>query len=149
LEDDREDFEAMIDREMREEKYGKKGGASGSAGAGGRGRLLRGEDDDFDEDYDEDEGTADERTRVKDEPMDDAPFGSPSPAPAQHQPMEVEKLAPPPAKKIDVKDLFPSFEHGKTLEFTELFAMRPRKKRRVATDGVKRALTARSLNPSF
>ncbi|BGP00755.1 Atypical/TAF1 protein kinase [Rhodotorula toruloides ATCC 204091] len=149
LEDDREDFEAMIDREMREEKYGKKGAASGasSAAAGGRGRLLRGEDDDFDEDYDEDEGTADERTRVKDEPMDDTLFGSPSPAPAQHQPMEVEKLAPPPAKKIDVKDLFPSFEHGKTLEFTELFAMRPRKKRRVATDGVKLALPTLSEVP--
>ncbi|TNY19545.1 Atypical/TAF1 protein kinase [Rhodotorula diobovata] len=155
LEDDREDFEAMIDREMREEKYGKAGAAAvggaarqaGQAGAAG-GRLVRGEEDDFDEDYDED-GDADMATAaapsvVKEEPTDgDELFGAASPGPstaAGGQALEVERLAAPPAKKVEVRDLFPQFEPGKTLEFTELFGSRPRKKRRVITEAVKLAL---------
>lgn len=159
LEDDREDFEAMIDREMREEKYGKAGAAAvggaarqaGQAGAAG-GRLVRGEEDDFDEDYDED-GDADMATAaapsvVKEEPTDgDELFGAASPGPstaAGGQALEVERLAAPPAKKVEVRDLFPQFEPGKTLEFTELFGSRPRKKRRVITEGVKRRSSLRS-----
>ncbi|BGP46994.1 hypothetical protein JCM10450v2_002846 [Rhodotorula kratochvilovae] len=144
LDDDREDFEAMIDREMREEKYGKAGAAAvGGAAAKGKAagaRLLRGEEDDFDEDYDEEDEpmTAAATPAVKEEPTDgDELFGSPSPPPTQ---LEVEKLAPPPAKTVDVKDLFPQFEKGKVLDFTELFGTRPRKKRRVITEGVKLAL---------
>ncbi|GAA5861842.1 hypothetical protein JCM8547_008572 [Rhodosporidiobolus lusitaniae] len=154
LEDDREDFEAMIDREMREERFGKKTqvGTSKAAGTGGAavggGRLLRGEEDDFDEDYDEEDEPMADAKAVKTEPRDDDDdadlFGSPSPEPTaqqqQQRSMEVEQLAPPPAKKVDVKELFPSFEYGAKLDFTELFGMRPRKKRRVATEGVKLAL---------
>lgn len=154
LEDDREDIEALIDREMREEKgaaaAGRAGGAAGAGSAAkGKGKaLLRGEEDDFDEDYDGDEGMEDAATvAVKEEPADadDLFSAAPSPAPGlaaarpPPPPLQVEKLAPPPAKKVDVKDLFPSFEPGKTLDFTELFGTRPRKKRRVVTEGVKRA----------
>ncbi|GAA5974601.1 hypothetical protein JCM5350_001213 [Sporobolomyces pararoseus] len=149
LEDDREDYEAMIDREMREERSGagkkQQKGASGSSK-----QLLRGEEDDFDEDYDEDETMQDSQqlqTQVKAEPADDDDdlFGgsdsSPPPQGGQAQePMQVENLAAPPPKKVDVQDLFPSFAYGKTLEFTDLFAMRPRKKRRMAREGVKLAL---------
>ncbi|GAA6024205.1 hypothetical protein JCM10207_006780 [Rhodosporidiobolus poonsookiae] len=138
LDDDREDFEAMIDREMREEKFGKPAGAANGAAKGKA--LLRGEEDDFDEDYDEEDALMAD-SRVKREPDEDGDLfgGSPSP-PAQLQPMEVERIAAPPAKKADVKDLFPTFEYGSKLDFTELFAMRPRKKRRVVTEGVKLAL---------
>ncbi|GAA5834228.1 hypothetical protein JCM11251_000576 [Rhodosporidiobolus azoricus] len=144
LDDEREDFEAMIDREMREERYGKSGTAAGSSKGAGGGRLLRGEEDDFDEDYDEDETMADSAAKVKQElDEDDDLFGgssSPAQQGAEVQPMQVEQLAPPPARKIDVKELFPTFEYGAKLDFTELFAMRPRKKRRVVTEGVKLAL---------
>lgn len=182
LDDEREDFEAMIDREMREEREGKPtagargpsqgqatgAGAGGAAGAGKGAALLRGEEDDFDEDYDEEEPAAGDRDqpmpdaepRVKEEPLD-APdlYSSAAPTPvgdaqpvtpsqpadkseSQFQPlsMQLENLAPPPSRQVDVKELFPTFEPGKTLAFTDLFAMRPRKKRRVAGEGVKRSL---------
>ncbi|GAA5849102.1 hypothetical protein JCM5353_002538 [Sporobolomyces roseus] len=151
LEDDREDYEAMIDREMREEmSKGSKKQQKNASQAKGK-QLLRGEEDDFDEEYDEDETMGDSQPQVKAEPQDDdddddlfgGSDGSP-PArdmPAQ-DPMQVEDLAAPPARTVDVKDLFPSFEYGKTLEFTDLFAMRPRKKRRVAKEGLKLALPA-------
>lgn len=165
LEDDREDYEAMIDREMREEmdkEAKKRKKLEKETGGKAKGKqLMRGEEDDFDEEDDEDEAMKDDTTttttRVKDEPKDDDDeddlFGgsdSSSPPPAHQQPqsnvsqlptqdpIQVENLAAPPAKQVDVKDLFPSFEYGKTLEFTDLFAMRPRKKRRVAKEGVKR-----------
>ncbi|GAA5893952.1 hypothetical protein JCM8208_001289 [Rhodotorula glutinis] len=157
LEDDREDFEAMIDREMREEKYGKAGAAAvgGAAKKGGQAaavaRLVRGEEDDFDEEYDEEDepmpaATAAATPVVKEEPADadDDLFGATSPAAAAGaapaRALEVEDLAAPPAKQADVRDLFPSFEPGKVLDFTELFGTRPRKKRRVITEGVKLAL---------
>ncbi|GAA5883293.1 hypothetical protein JCM16303_007351, partial [Sporobolomyces ruberrimus] len=167
LEDDREDYEAMIDREMREEmdkEAKKRKKLEKETGGKAKGKqLMRGEEDDFDEEDDEDEAMKDDTTttttRVKDEPKDDDDeddlFGgsdSSSPPPAHQQPqsnvsqlptqdpIQVENLAAPPAKQVDVKDLFPSFEYGKTLEFTDLFAMRPRKKRRVAKEGVKLAL---------
>jgi len=146
LEDDREDYEAMIDREMRQEmNRGSKKQQKNASQAKGK-QLLRGEEDDFDEEYDEDETMGDSQLQVKAEPQDDDDddlFGgsdtSPPPRdmPAQ-DPMQVEDLAAPPARTVDVKDLFPSFEYGKTLEFTDLFAMRPRKKRRVVKEGLKR-----------
>ncbi|GAA5988754.1 hypothetical protein JCM11641_006528 [Rhodosporidiobolus odoratus] len=143
LNDDREDFEAMIDREMREEKFGGIGAGSSKPAAVGGGKLLRGEEDDFDEEYDEeDEPMRDGAAAVKQEPRDeddDDLFGSPSPAPeAPQQDIVIEQ--PPPKKTVDVKDLFPSFEPGAKLDFTDLFAMPPRKKRRVAAEGVKLAL---------
>ncbi|GAA5893262.1 histone acetyltransferase [Sporobolomyces salmoneus] len=162
LEDEREDYEAMIDREMREEQSGKtsnkKQQQQQQQKTGTSKGLLRGEEDDFDEDYDEDETMLDPQlfqTQVKAEPRDedDDLFGgsdSSSPPPQHPQtaptqdPMQVENLAAPPAKKVDVKDLFPSFEYGKTLEFTDLFAMRPRKKRRMAKEGIKLALPSTS-----
>ncbi|GAA6041854.1 hypothetical protein JCM8097_004508 [Rhodosporidiobolus ruineniae] len=144
VEDDREDMEAIIDREMRQERFGgPKAGAGPSAGGG---RLLRGEEDDFDDDEDYDEpmtSAATPAAAVKQEPRDedDDLFGSPS---GQQRgvdlPMDYERLAPPPKKEADVKELFPGFEYGAKLDFTDLFAMRPRKKRRIATDGVKLAL---------
>lgn len=160
LDDEREDFEAMIDREMREERDGKAGTAAATAKAqpqaNGRAAasLMRGEEDDFDEDYDdEDEPMAGSEPKVKEEPLDTVGLdGSATPAAdqsltqpsgstqTQTQPLslQLENLAPPPSRQVDVKELFPSFEPGKTLAFTDLFAMRPRKKRRVVTEGVKR-----------
>jgi len=137
LEDEREDFEAMIDREMREEKFGKPAASASRAGAG---KLMRGEEDDFDEDYDEKDEPMGDAPAVKQEPReeDDDLFGSPPPE-AEQEPMEFERLAAPPARKADVKDLFPTFREGAKLDFTELFGMRPRKKRRVVNEGVKRA----------
>ena len=92
--------------------------------------------------------------KVKEEPLDTVGLdGSATPAAdqalaqsaadstqTQTQPLslQLENLAPPPSRQVDVKELFPSFEPGKTLAFTDLFAMRPRKKRRVVTEGVKR-----------
>lgn len=160
LEDEREDYEAMIDREMREEQSGRgKKQAKASQSAAPSRQLLRGEEDDFDEDYDEDEPMQETplQTQVKAEPADeDDLFGgsdsSPPPqtaAPQAQEEIQVESLAAPPAKKVDVKDLFPSFEYGKTLEFTDLFAMRPRKKRRMAREGVKRELLLLSLRAAF
>lgn len=161
LDDEREDFEAMIDREMREERDGIVAGkgattaAGNKAAANGRAALMRGEEDDFDEEYDEpdeDQPMADAEPRVKEEPVDhlgldgSAPPAESSlpstqqeaaPAPAQLS-LQLENLAPPPSRQVDVKELFPSFEPGKTLAFTDLFAMRPRKKRRVVSEGVKR-----------
>lgn len=167
LDDEREDFEAMIDREMREEREGEPSAAGPSKApaaytAAGRGTLLRGEEDDFDEDYDEEDGAGDTgmtdaTPRVKEEPLEPA-FGSldQSATPGavdsvattqtdlqpqtQMSAIQLENLAPPPSRQVDVKDLFPTFEPGKTLAFTDLFAMRPRKKRRVVTEGVKREL---------
>lgn len=156
LDDEREDFEAMIDREMREERDGKAGAAKAQPQANGRAAasLMRGEEDDFDEDYDEeDEPMAGSEPKVKEEPLDTVGLdGSATPAAdhsltqpsgstqTQTQPLslQLENLAPPPSRQVDVKELFPSFEPGKTLAFTDLFAMRPRKKRRVVTEGVKR-----------
>ncbi len=91
-------------------------------------------------------------SKVKEEPLDTIGLdGSATPADSsltqpsgstqpQTQPLslQLENLAPPPSRQVDVKELFPSFEPGKTLAFTDLFAMRPRKKRRVVTEGVKR-----------
>ncbi|KWU47600.1 Atypical/TAF1 protein kinase [Rhodotorula sp. JG-1b] len=169
LDDEREDFEAMIDREMREERDGKAGTAAATATAqpqaNGRAAasLMRGEEDDFDEDYDdEDEPMAGSEPKVKEEPLDTIGLdGSATPAADQSltQPfgstqtqthplsLQLENLAPPPSRQVDVKELFPSFEPGKTLAFTDLFAMRPRKKRRVVTEGVKLALPELSEVP--
>ncbi|GAA5955694.1 hypothetical protein JCM8115_006825 [Rhodotorula mucilaginosa] len=170
LDDEREDFEAMIDREMREERDGKAGTATATAGtktqANGRAAatLMRGEEDDFDEDYDdEDEPMTGSEPKVKEEPLDTVGLdGSATPAAdqalaqsaadstqTQTQPLslQLENLAPPPSRQVDVKELFPSFEPGKTLAFTDLFAMRPRKKRRVVTEGVKLALPELSEVP--
>ncbi|GAA5937245.1 histone acetyltransferase [Sporobolomyces koalae] len=158
LDDDREDYEAMIDREMREERTGK--GAPSQKGAAGK-QLLRGEEDDFDDFDEEDEqdvtvGDSQGQTRIKAEPDvdevegDDDLFGG-SDSPPQideprlaHEPIQVENLAAPPLRKVDVKDLFPRFEYGQTLEFTDLFAMRPRKKRKVVKESVKLALPSSS-----
>ncbi|ORY53385.1 hypothetical protein BCR35DRAFT_310520 [Leucosporidium creatinivorum] len=55
--------------------------------------------------------------------------------------MSVEPLAPPPMmKQANVKDLFPDFDYGKTLDFTDLFGTRPRKKQKTKTESVKLAL---------
>ncbi|GAA5977901.1 hypothetical protein JCM21900_003126, partial [Sporobolomyces salmonicolor] len=142
LDDEREDYEAVIDREMREE--GNK--ANRAAAARPSGALLRGEEDDFDEDYDEDDTV---QGGVKQEPTDDARdlFGGSPSLPSVAVPIQVENLAPPPTRKVDVKELFPGFEYGKTLEFTDLFAMRPRKKRRLAKEGVTLALPAANELP--
>lgn len=144
------DLEAQVDRDMYDEKYLGRGAQSVKKSGGAA--LMRGEEDDFDDDDDEDEEMEDAtagRAKVKQEPRDedDDLFGSGDDddeagqqgAPAGER-MSVEPLAPPPMmKQANVKDLFPDFDYGKTLDFTDLFGTRPRKKQKTKTEAVKRA----------
>ncbi|MCO5588229.1 hypothetical protein L7F22_042184 [Adiantum nelumboides] len=98
---------------------------------------IRGEDDDFDEDADA-EGEEDESydvplnqqqqsqsIKVKEEPVDvvmQSPPSSPS------EPTPPPALAPQP---VDVKQLWPGFEEGAILNFTDLFTSAPRKRRKM------------------
>lgn len=89
------------------------------------------DDDDEDEggdglfgDGDDDEAEA-EPVVLEGEPTEGATAAPPSPA---YEPI----AAPPPMKQIDVNELFPRFSKGKTLDFTELFSTRPRKRVRKA-----------------
>lgn len=141
--DEREDYEALVDSEMYNEKWS--GAKSSVTAAGARGgTLLRGEEDDFDDDDDGSGGggggDGDRAAMVKEEPVDDDLFGG-GPDEDRYTEMSVEPIAPPPPiQQVSVKDLFPEFEYGKVLDFTHLFATRPRKRRRKQFDGVKRQL---------
>lgn len=145
------DLEAQVDREMYDEKYLGKGAQS--VKKSGAGKLMRGEEDDFDDDDEEDEEMEDATggpAQVKQEPRDeDDLFGSDGDDEEEGQGaqqgaptgdhMSVEPLAPPPMmKQANVKDLFPDFDYGKTLDFTDLFSTRPRKKQKTKTESVKR-----------
>lgn len=137
------DLEAQVDREMYSEKYRKAGLKAVAAPA----KLMRGEEDDFDDDEEEDEG--EEGAVVKEEPMeqDDDLFGSGEDEEGYKE-MSVEPIAPPPPmKEVSVKDLFPDFEYGKVLDFTDLFSTssRPRKRQKKTFPSVKRAFELTSL----
>lgn len=81
---------------------------------------VRGEVDDFDdEDNDADAGGDAEELempRFKEEPW-------------AHGPLEALRAESPPRR--DVKEIWPGFEHDAVLNFTELFASRPAKRRRL------------------
>lgn len=126
------DLEAQVDREMYSEKYSRTGNANGKATAGGGTKsLLRGEEEDFDDDDDEEEDQPmslkqeDEEERYRGESADPIPL--------------------PPMRQINVKELFPKFEYGQVLDFTDLFSARPRKKPRIDYEPVKRTLSSLSL----
>ncbi|KAM0746937.1 hypothetical protein T439DRAFT_350223 [Meredithblackwellia eburnea MCA 4105] len=157
-EDGKEDYEGLVDREIYDEQYGAK--ASTSSGAQG-GRLMRGEEDDFDDEEEEEEEDAagegegvggatasKEGVKVKAEPMDEDDLlggsaGGATTETAQYRPPSVEPIAPPPPmRQVRVQDIFPEFEYGKILDFTEMFAARPHKKRRKQLEGAKFALPA-------
>ncbi|KAL8280182.1 hypothetical protein RQP46_007512 [Phenoliferia psychrophenolica] len=135
--DDREDYEALVDKEMYSEKWNGNKAVSGPAGPK---KLMRGEEDDFDDDDDDEAAGGDGGARVKEEPMDEDLFGGDDDE-ERYKEVSVGPIAPPPPiQQIGVKDLFPEFEYGKVLDFTHLFATRPRKRRRNQFDGVKLAL---------
>jgi hypothetical protein len=126
------DLEAQVDREMYSEKYHKAGLKAVAAPA----KLMRGEEDDFDEDdEDEDEEMEDGTVKVKREQEEgDDPFGSgEEDGEERYREVSAEVIAaPPPMKKVDVKALFPDFDYGKILDFTNLFstAKRPSKRQK-------------------
>lgn len=171
--DDRTDYEDIINKEMESEKYQKQGQASVAKS----GALVRGEEDDFDDDEDDEEeegrgqvgSGADggmvvepagpqpaqfkrEASEDYDEDDDDDEDGGDGlfgdgdddegeveavaiegqapedEVPAARSPGYEPIAAPPPMKQTDVKELFPRFNKGKTLDFTELFSTRPRKR---------------------
>jgi transcription initiation factor TFIID subunit 1 len=83
---------------------------------------------------------------IKQEPTDDNYYGNnvtfdqSTLDEANADRMSVDPVpAPQPRRPVDVKELFPSFDYGKTLDFTELFSTsyRPRKRQKTATDGSK------------
>ncbi|SCV70550.1 BQ2448_3312 [Microbotryum intermedium] len=58
----------------------------------------------------------------------------PTPFASMLDPLPVSMMpVAPPMPQYSVKELFPSFEYGHTLDFTELFAVRPRKRAKKAT----------------
>lgn len=152
-----DDLEAEVDREMYDEKWEKQGSkaVAASTGGGQQQKLMRGEEDDFDEYDDEDEPSAPAApaqgdatmTAVKEEPRDDLDtlfgFGNGQTEQSQQTQdvrMSIEPIAPAaPVKQADVKELFPSFDYGKTLDFTELFSSsyRPRKRQKTEFVGAK------------
>lgn len=158
---DKDDLEAEVDREMYDEKWQTKASsrAQPARGGGQQQTLMRGEEDDFDDDDDnEDAGGAgqarvgqhasqpgDTATVIKQEPGDDnmfgdVPFDQNSMANANLDRMSIDPVPPPqPRRPVDVKELFPSFDYGKTLDFTELFSTtyRPRKRQKTAAEGSK------------
>lgn len=140
--DEREDYEAIVDKEMYSEKWSAK--PTGAA-AGGGAKLLRGEEDDFDDDDEEEEGSGAAAVKVKQEAMDeDDLFGDGGEE--RYQETSVEPIAPPPPiQQVRVQDVFPDFEYGKVLDFTDLFATRPRKRRRQRYEGVKCASSSSAV----
>jgi len=133
------------------------GGAGAGAGAGADGMVIvpaasvmavqakREASEDYDEDDEEDEG--DGLFGDGDDDDQDAEGAVPAaePAPAEDGPGAVAPspdyepiAAPPPMKQADVKDLFPRFNKGKTLDFTELFSTRPRKRPKKADAALQR-----------
>lgn len=142
--DDREDYEALVDREMHDE--------DDAAPSTSRGGLVRGEEDDFDEDYDEEELPKASTSQVFDElpPIkqeDELPMLLP-PADDFTQPLEPfdeqQDEQQPRRKKQQIRrpptvqELFPAYESSKTLAFTELFTPHPRKRVKRTHESVKR-----------
>ena len=97
---------------------------------------MRGEEDDFDDDEDEDDEMEDGTVKVKDEQAEgDDMFGSGQEDDDEERYKEVTPeviAAPPPLREVDVKALFPDFDYGKILDFTNLFstAKRPSKRQK-------------------
>jgi len=137
-EDAREDWEAEVDQELYDEKWAK--GAAKAKASNSKG-LMRGEEEDFDEDDEEEEGGGEARVQVKEEPQDDGRglFGSDYDEDRGEAEQADVIPPPPPAKRANVKDLFPTFEPGKVLDFTDLFVARPRKKARREYQAVQRS----------
>lgn len=139
---DGDDLEDQVDKEMYDEKFSKSSGPGGSKKAG----LVRGEEDDFDDDDDDEEGEEEkpiiplDSAVEEEEEEQDAP--TQSSAELAQQRKEERMLARINKRGLKdatanatnttavVKELFPAFEKGKTLAFTDLFGTRPRKRRR-------------------
>lgn len=174
-EDERDDLEAQVDREMYDEKWIGRGQKSLGRQDGIASGRVRGEDDDFDEDYDEEDEDQDqemkdaqagvgEGTRVKFEEDQDysnqlyqnqlqastaqshpqylAPNAfmlhpqsrlGQSHTETHGQEQELvqvteQEVARP--KVVDVKTIYPGFQKGRVLNFTELFKGKSRKRKR-------------------
>lgn len=123
--DEREDYEAMVDREMHRERAGAHPGASSS------GMLLRGEEVDSDEPHDEEL----ERSVT---PMDeDGPLRVTKRKDRSLHPNVDRILSAPTSQQSIIKKFFPDFERGKIINMTDVFCARPRKRRRTTLAGVK------------
>jgi hypothetical protein len=116
-----DDLEAQVDREMdRERQRNYERGLRGLNNIG----TVRGEDEDFDEeDYDE---------KVKAEDNDDYLFEG------MDDSDEEEDEEAQQESKIDLSKIYPSFAPARVLDFTELFAKRPKKRPRLEGQPLKR-----------
>lgn len=147
--DEETDLEAQVDREMDKEKYLKKGMKVVAAAP----VLMRGEEDEYDEYDEEEEGKGGAQVQVKDEPMEDDSEGLFGPRTTMAEDASGDEreegeeryretsaviiAPPPPLKTVDVKHLFPTFEYGKVLDFTDLFSQRPRRRQKKTFSTVK------------
>lgn len=98
--------------------------------------AVRGEDDDFDEDSSDKDAAGkvdDDRplVQVKEEPTNETARSTPSSPLVSTPPPSQASAALPQAQPLDVKELWPGFQPGKVLDFTELFTTRPPKRRRM------------------
>ncbi|KAI5476818.1 transcription initiation factor TFIID subunit 1 [Pseudohyphozyma bogoriensis] len=135
-EEEGDDLEDEVDREMEDEMY--RGKSAAGAGAGTGAGLVRGEEEDFDDDDEEEADGGATEIKVKEEPKDDDEglFGDNASPEEERMDVEVDPSAQEPPKTVDVKDLFPTFQYGKVLDFTDLFATRPRKKAKTEWEAV-------------
>lgn len=138
------DLESQVDREMYKEKYGKSTSTlatatttSTSTATGSR--ALRGEDENYSSDEDSPppstlpSTTNQTQTQIiKPEPTSPPPFplpssrSSPPPEEDRYRAVTPTIIQTPAIKKSSsssVKELFPSFERGKVLDFTDLFGV--------------------------
>lgn len=81
------------------------------------------------EDYDEDEPAQPQSNETVQPSASAVTAAAPEDAPMEVGSPSFEAIAaPPPLRQVPVKELFPRFDKGKTLDFTELFSTRPRKR---------------------
>ncbi len=137
-----------FDEDDEDEESVPAGGAGAEAGsmevepAAAAVQVKREASEDYDDDDDDDGGDGlfgdgdDDEPEAEPAPAvgegaEPAPTAPPSPA---FEPI----AAPPPMKQVDVKDLFPRFDKGKTLDFTELFSTRPRKRAKKSETALQR-----------
>lgn len=123
------DLEAQVDRDMKNDKYSRPITKPLA--------LVRGEEDEYDDDDDEQEEDRVQggETQVKQEDQDDL---NPDEEDTTYRAQSADIITPmPPMKQVNVAELFPSFQVGKTLDFTKLFLSRPRKRPKLAFAPVK------------
>jgi hypothetical protein len=126
-----DDLEAEVDREMdRERQRNYERGLRGLSGIG----TVRGEDEDFDEDDYDGKVKAEENDDYLFEGMDDSD---------EEKGEEGQQ-----GRKIDLSKIYPSFAPGRILDFTDLFARRPKKRPRLEAPPLKCESVCKYLSSS-